>query len=230
MNLWIDSQNGKTLDFTGQWYWAKTVKQGMDYIRQQQNTNNPVTSTSVSKRLAPEFFHALEAEGIPMQVFVHGTSVRELPDRQIAQWYLNKWDRKVMDTRTAELIMVIKGRHDLHNDDTKDLPQLGNYIQDIALYLSDDCQCPFSYYVENPACIESVVREAVLDYMKASDNPSFVLWQYFENKRLLGDVYNDTQLWCSALVGVTVRQDQRFVNGFNAYNTKPYSRKAPIIP
>lgn len=227
MNLWIDAKNRAEHDFIKRWTWLTNNTMGIGFVRKQKETNDPVIIVSVAADMADDFLNALELENVPVQVFIHGG---EPSDHTLALIAKNHWDRKVMEPRTAELIMVLKGNHNLENEDTATLTNLGAYIHDVALYMSDDCMCPFSYYIKDLSCIDGVIKQAVLDYMRACDNPSFVLWQYFENKRMFGEIYNDTQLWCSALVGVAVRDNGKYINGFSEYNTKSYTRKAPLIP
>lgn len=227
MNLWIDEHNRATHNFLNKWIWVLNPSMGLAMIRKQKDTKDPITVVSVSAELADEFLCKLEDENVMIQVFIHGGEPSNVARGLIAKHH---WDRKVMDDRTAELIMVLKGQHELENEDTANLPNLGTYIHDVALYLSDDCMCPFSYYQKDPACIAGVVRQAVLDYMKVCDNPSFVLWQYFDHQRLFGDIYDDTQLWCATLVSVAVRDNGKYINGFSEENTKKYVRQYPFIP
>lgn len=138
-----------------------------------------------------------------------------------------------MEKRTAEIIMVLKGNHNLREEAPEDVKNLGTYLHDLALYLSDDCWCPFSYCVEHPDCLDSIVQSAVLDYISSCENPRGFLWHYFDVKRLFGTdilpireaVYNDTQCWCAALVAVSVRNGDKYINGFTEENTVSYKRE-----
>lgn len=141
-----------------------------------------------------------------------------------------------MEKRTAEVIMVLKGNHDLRDEAPEGITDLGAYLHDLALYLSDDCDCPFSHYESHPDVLDRVVRAAVLDYITSCDNVRGFLWTYFEAQRLYGtDVYplrvaeyNDTQCWCSALAGVSVRDGGKYVNGFSEENAVDYKRERPF--
>ena len=109
-------------------------------------------------------------------------------------------------------------------------PEMGAYIQDVALYLSDDCMCPFHHYAKNPGLLTSVIQNAVTDYIKACENPAFFVWEYFNAKRQWGDRYTDDQCWCVALMMTNVRDNGHYVNGFNDRNTQSYKRQRKFIP
>ena len=139
-----------------------------------------------------------------------------------------------MEKRTAEVIMVLKGQHNLRDGLPEDTPQLGAYVQDLALYLSDNCLVQFSYFQNHQEVLDKVVHNAVLDYISSCENPRHFLWDYFEAKRTMQDNphlhinYNDTQCWCSALCLVDVAEDGEYVNGFNKENTVKYLRSRPF--
>lgn len=227
MNLWIDKNKGAPKSWLYQWTWVVSVGHAMGVVVHRQNDIDPVTLISVSADMADEFCEQLSALEGTYEVVVHDG---EVPPRTAQLIAKHHWDKKVMDNRTAEIIMVLKGNHNLANNLPKDVPQIGAYLQDIALYLSDDCLCPFSTYVNNPGCMSSVIQNAVTDYIKACENPAYFVWEYFNTKRTFGDRYNDDQCWCVALMMSSVRDNGRYVNGFNDRNTQPYARQRKFIP
>lgn len=140
--------------------------------------------------------------------------------------------KKVLDSRTAEIIMVLKGQHNLEDGIPEDIEKPGVYLYQVALYMSDRCWCPFIDYVKDKSILLRVIQEAVLDYLACCDNPRAFMWTYFDTKRLFGSddirpaIYNDLQCWCAALQSVQVRENgTTYVNGFTAENTAKVLRK-----
>lgn len=227
MNLWIDAKEAAPKSWLYPWVQMVEVDSAIDTIMYRIPDVDPVKLINVHASLANEFCAKLDAVPGPYEVHVHGG---EIPPEAAKLIMKNHWDKKVMDERTTELIMVLKGNHDLAESLPEDMPQLGAYLQDVALYLSDDCMCPFSTYAKSPGCMSGVIHNAVTDYMKACENPSFLVWEYFETKRQWGDRYTDDQCWCVALMMTQVRNDNQYINGFSEANTKHYKRKRQFLP
>ena len=227
MNLWIDKQNGAPKSWLHQWTWVVSVNHGIGVVAHRQNDVDPITLISVSADMADEFCEQLSTMPGTYEVVVHNG---EIPPRAAQLIAKHHWDKKVMDTRTAEIIMVLKGNHNLANNLPEDIPKIGTYLQDVALYLSDDCLCPFSTYANNPGCMSGVIQNVVTDYIKACENPAYFVWEYFNTKRTFGDIYNEDQCWCVALMMSQVRDNGQYTNGFNDRNTQPYTRQRPFIP
>lgn len=224
MHLWIDKEHQPQRQWIRQWTWVPNVGLAIYMIKNMAQTN-PVTLISVQLEQAEELLEKLHLLGGNYNVVVRGpTSARAA--QLIAQHH---WDRKVMDKRTAEIIMVLKGNHNLEDNTPKDYPCLPSYLNELALYLSDDCMCPFQYYVHHVDCLERVVHEAVVDYMKACDTPAFLVWEYFDIKNRMTDIFNDTQCWCAALANTIVRDNHQYVNGWSDYHTQSYQRQRPFI-
>ena len=228
MNLWIDPTEQAPKNWLYKWTWVMNPSLGIGILRQRENDIDPVTLVSVHVSMADEFCQQLEKSGAgTYEVVVHGGEVPPIAAQLIAKYH---WDKKVMDNRTAEVIMVLKGNHNLAENLPEDTPEMGAYIHDLALYLSDDCMCPFHHYAKNPGLLTSVIQNAVTDYIKACENPSFCVWEYFNTKRQWGDRYTDDQCWCVALMMANVRDNGRFVNGFNERNIQNYKRQRKFIP
>lgn len=228
MNLWIDATEHAPKSWLYKWTWVTNPVLGVGILKQRETDIDPVTLVNVHASMANEFCERLEESGGgTYEVVVHGGDVPPIAAQLIAK---NHWDKKVMDNRTAEVIMVLKGNHNLADNLPEDTPQMGAYLQDLALYLSDDCMCPFHIYAKNPGLMTSVIQNAVTDYIKACENPSFFVWEYFDAKRQWGDRYTDDQCWCVALTMTAVRDNAHYVNGFCDQNTKAYQRQREFLP
>jgi hypothetical protein len=227
MNLWIDETEHAPKSWLYKWNWVLTPNNGICIIMNRKDDIDPVTFISVQARLADAFCQKLDEIGGTFEVAVHGGEVPPIAAQLIAK---NHWDKKVMDNRTSELIMVLKGNHNLSETLPEGTPEIGAYLTDVALYLSDDCMCPFSVYVKQPGLMSDVIHNAVTDYLKACENPSFFVWEYFNAKRSWGDRYTDDQCWCVALMMCNVRDNGKYVNGFNDRNTQRYKRQRKFIP
>lgn len=222
MNLWIDEKQGAPKSWLYQWTWVVSNSNGIGVVAHRQNDVDPVTLISVHANLADDFCRQLANLEGTFEVTVHGGEVPPVAAQLIAKHH---WNKKVMDNRTAELIMVLKGQHNLTENLPENIPQIGAYLQDVALYLSDDCMCSFNAYAKNPALMTGVIQNVVTDYIKACDNPAYFVWEYFNTKRQWGDRYTDDQCWCVALMMTNVREGDNYINGFNARNTRQYKRQ-----
>lgn len=125
-----------------------------------------------------------------------------------------------MEQRTAEIIMICKGKHDFGEDLT--------HKQAIAAYLSDQCGCPLDYYKDD--VIESVIKNAAKDYIDGIRRPSFFIGQIEEvmerHNNPLSKCENVT--YCEAICIVfslaQVRDGSAYVNGFTEENTRRVCR------
>lgn len=225
MKIYFDEYNkpdNKTYVYT------HTVDETIHLIGARKNTKDPVEELSIpGNDNGMKILQALRKWKNAFSVHVRGDMTPAMYQMIIE----NHWNRMPMELRTAEIIMVLKGNHNLFNGLIDEAVIDGDtYLRDVALYLSDDCGCPYSVYQKDPSIVESVVRQTVVEYMRVCDNPSLFLREYFEAKRLFGSLYNDTQCWCSALASQTVREDRgTYVNGFTSYNTKKYTRQRPFV-
>lgn len=108
-----------------------------------------------------------------------------------------------MEQRTCNIIMCCKGHCTL--------PGGRRSPQDaITTYMSHECGCPAEDY--NGALIESILREALFDYISCADNPGFEL------RNLLAPSFSHepslSERICSMFQLTAVRGDAGYVNGF----------------
>lgn len=225
MILWIDAHNDAPYNWLTTWTTVKTIDDAIDIIHKNKHLPSCVTLVNIDTALADNFLLLLAEEDVVIEVKFHGATPSTYARAMVAHHH---WDKKVMDKRTAELIMVLKGNHDLDTPEVEGRDKLSAYVKDVALYMSDLCDCPFDFYEDHPHCLEGEIQRAVCDYAKACYNPSELLFEYFEYKRTLGHVYNDMQLWCAALAATQVRDNGKFVNGFSEYLTQAYKRQRPF--
>ena len=102
--------------------------------------------------------------------------------------------------------------------------------------MSNDCFVPISYYYKNPHVIESVIHEAVIDYIKTCDNPGFFLRTYFDI-RDNWEHRSEIEHWCSVFIEQQVKEHVNFdeeavyvyINGFTEENTQYYKRQRPYF-
>ena len=125
-----------------------------------------------------------------------------------------------MEKRTAEIIMVCKGRHDF-----------GEYLshkEAIAAYLSDRCACPIEEYADGNI-VNQVIWEAALDYIDSIDVhiPSSFLRAVMDSYHLHNNPFIDKkqhidlyEAACGAFSVAQVRMDGEFINGFTEENTR----------
>ena len=134
-------------------------------------------------------------------------------------------NQNILSRRAAEIIMVLKGQHNLF-EDIPAMESKREYIDVLAAYMSDDCHFPFKTYVDYPVLIEEVIQTVVKEYFEVCSNPSAFLAQYFSAHKEHRTTYNDTQCWCAALaLQPTQNKEGEYINGFNKYNAVPYARK-----
>ena len=125
-----------------------------------------------------------------------------------------------MEKRTAEIIMICKGRHNYGED-------LG-HKQAIAAYLSDQCACPIEEYADG-RIVNEVIWVAALDYLdsiKEFRPSSFlraVMDSYnFHNNPLIDKKHNIDmyEAVCGAFSVAQVRKDGEYINSFTEENTQ----------
>lgn len=123
-----------------------------------------------------------------------------------------------MEKRTAEIIMICKGKHDY-----------GEHLshkQAIAAYLSDHCACPMEYYADG-TIVNSVIWNAALDYIDSIHRPSHFLRCVMDSYNLHNNALVDKKLnidWYEAVCGAfsiaEVAEDGEYINGFTEENTQ----------
>lgn len=118
-----------------------------------------------------------------------------------------------MEKRTAEIIMVLKGNHDLGEFDT--------LKQALAGYMSDRCDYPADEYSDE--MLFGIVREAVMDYLYTcvdGGQKRAFMYHYFDAHKW----HDDLECWLAALQMVQVREKNKdgsytYINGFTEENT-----------
>ena len=105
-----------------------------------------------------------------------------------------------MTKRTCNIIRACKGSL---------YPEIESRIERIKTYMSEECCCPKECYRDD--VIESILMNAVYDYIDTCDRPSTFL-------RLMNDCValhlTLTERICIAFTLVKVRGDNGYVNGF----------------
>lgn len=131
-----------------------------------------------------------------------------------------------MEKRTAEIIMVCKGNHDLG-----DFP---NVKQAIAAYMSDRCWCPIETYTDQE--INGIIWTAALDYIDSMTQKPSV---FFRRAQEVMDIHNNPlvrninrvdiyEAMCGAFQLSQVRNDAGYINGFTDENTQLVKRERSL--
>ena len=110
-----------------------------------------------------------------------------------------------MEQRTCNIIMCCKGHCELDN--------AGNTAMDaIAAYMSKECLCPKENY--NGVLMESILREALFDYIANADKPHFELRQLLQQYILREPTLSERI--CIMFQLTRVRNDDgSYANGFS---------------
>lgn len=110
-----------------------------------------------------------------------------------------------MKQRTCNIIMCCKGHCNL--DGAGDTP-----LEGIAAYMSNECACPKEDY--KGRLMESILLEALYDYLNSADKPGFDLRQLFYQYALHDPSLSERI--CTMFQLIQVRDDSlRCVNGFS---------------
>ena len=121
-----------------------------------------------------------------------------------------------MELRTAEIIMICKGNH-LLGDNL-------SFKEAIAAYMADRCDCPIEDY--NNKIINKTIWNAALDYIDniKDSNPSAFLRDIEEiySKHNESSILKNVDWYeaiCIAFRLVKIKNNERYINGFNQSNT-----------
>ncbi|MCI9433309.1 hypothetical protein AALB19_00375 [Oscillospiraceae bacterium 50-58] len=110
-----------------------------------------------------------------------------------------------MEQRTCNIIMCCKGHCQLEG--AGETP-----MEAIAAYMSHECDCPKEDY--KGALMESILREALFDYIATADKPGFDLRQLFYQYALREPTLSERI--CTMFQLVKVRDDSfGCTNGFS---------------
>ncbi len=106
-----------------------------------------------------------------------------------------------MTQQTCSIIMACK-----HKNDDVDL----NPIDRVKRYMSLYCDCPIEFYTNQ--VMQSIMFEAMCDYMDSCDKPSTFL--RILNNQVCDDSLSLAERIALAFVLVQVRENGHFINGF----------------
>lgn len=112
-----------------------------------------------------------------------------------------------MDQRTVNVIMCCKGHNALPG-------ATGDRLHDIAVYMANECGCPIEDY--KGRLMESILEEAMFDYMNYADRPGADLRNLF-HVVAIGEPTLCERI-CSMFSLVSVKGGDRaeeYVNGFS---------------
>ena len=111
-----------------------------------------------------------------------------------------------MTKRTCNIIRACKGNL---------YPEIKGKVDRVRTYMSKECMCPLSTYTT--AVTESIVVEAMCDYIDTCDKPSTFLRQVRDTKEALIRDLTLTERICIAFSLVQVKNgDGEYINGFDA--------------
>ncbi len=224
MRLWVKDKDNKRAGYV----YCEEVKDAVNLITENSSRADPVEEVSLPcDNDTLWFLKQYNGKGHLFRVILRGYPTDEMQLLVLK----NHWDKIPLSERTADIIMILKGNHYFKGDGyPKKLVQTAWYRELVALYLSDDCNVPYSYYGKAKHVVDDVVHDAVKNYVATCDNPKAFLFEYFEAKRMFGDKMDDAECWCSALMQQQVADGDTYVNGFTYGNTRPYMPKRPFLP
>lgn len=108
-----------------------------------------------------------------------------------------------MTQRTCNIIMCCKG-----NDK---FGYLADPIISIKRYMAYECCCDMKVYTEQ--VLDSILFDALCDYINGVRNPGFVLWSIKEDGKRYSNLYEKIIAMFS-LVQVREGDDLHYINGF----------------
>lgn len=108
-----------------------------------------------------------------------------------------------MTQRTCNIIMCCKG-----NDK---FGYLANPMISIKRYMAHECCCSESIYTDQ--VLDSIIFDALCDYINGAKNPGFVLWSIREDGKRYSELYKKIIAMFS-LVQVREGDDHHCINGF----------------
>lgn len=123
-----------------------------------------------------------------------------------------------MEKKTAEIIMICKGKHDFGEE--------LSFKQAIAAYLSDWSACPIEFIDEKS--VNNAIWEAFLDYLNGMKGQSSI--SFLREAKEAYDRHNNSlvknidridmyEALCIAFQMARVRNQDGYINGFTEENT-----------
>lgn len=110
-----------------------------------------------------------------------------------------------MEQRTCNIIMCCKGHCEL-------VDEKASQLDAIAAYMSKECACPKEDY--KGRLMESILREALFDYISGADNPGFELRELLREYPYSCPNPSLSERICSMFALTDVRNGDGYVNGF----------------
>lgn len=108
-----------------------------------------------------------------------------------------------MTQRTCNIIMCCKG--------SGKFGYLDDPITSIKRYMAHECCCSENIYTDQ--VLDSIIFDALCDYINGAKNPGFVLWSIREDGKRYSDLYKKIIAMFS-LVRVREGDDLHYINGF----------------
>ena len=108
-----------------------------------------------------------------------------------------------MEQRTCNIIMCCKGHCKIS--------ECVFPLEAVVAYMSKECDCPKETY--NERTVEWIMRDALFDYFKSVDNPSFELRQLLYEYPTINPSLSERIATMFQLT--RVRDDKGYVNGFS---------------
>lgn len=111
-----------------------------------------------------------------------------------------------MEQRTCNIIMCCKGHCEIDGEKTNGLPA-------IASYMSKECGCPREDY--KGGLMESILKEALFDYIATADKPAVDLRNLFYTFALTEPTMAERICGMFSLVTVYDPANRTYRNGFD---------------
>ena len=105
-----------------------------------------------------------------------------------------------MTQRTCNIIRACKGS--IHSE-------IDDRLERVKIYMSEECSCPKECYTDGE--LESILMDAVYDYIDTCDRPSTFL--RLVNECIAKDI-SRIQRICIAFTLVKVKNADKYINGF----------------
>lgn len=108
-----------------------------------------------------------------------------------------------MEQRTCNIIMCCKGHCKLAGKDASPM-------EAVAAYMSAECGCPAEDYAGR--LMDTILREAMFDFMKSADKPGYELRQLLQEYVTFDPSLSERI--CAMFQATQVRDGAKYVNGF----------------
>ena len=137
-------------------------------------------------------------------------------------------EKKILSELTSKIIMICKHQSIYTDGET--------HLDNIKQFMSDRSGMELKYFSDD--IMDSIITEAVLNYIECCDNPRFFMWQFFDSKKRESnykyflsvtqkenfEMPSDFELFCRIFSGLQVREPveggYNYINGFTHENTQ----------